>query len=194
MSLDYYQQQADGFFRNTITVDMTPLYDRFLPRVPAGGHIVDAGCGSGRDSLHFFRLGYQVTAFDASPALVQLARTHSGLPVALCRFEDFSTPAPADAIWACASLLHVPLTELAAVMAHLTAQLKPGGVFYCSFKYGQGETCREGRHFTNLDENGLKQLLRGLPLHIAEQWQTGDLRPDREQERWLNALLIKVPA
>ncbi|MDX1269011.1 MAG: class I SAM-dependent methyltransferase [Oceanisphaera sp.] len=194
MSLDYYQQQAERFYQSTVTVDMTPLYDRFLPRVPAGGHIVDAGCGSGRDSLHFFRLGYRVTAFDASPALVELAHAHSGLPVAQCRFEDFSTPAPADAIWACASLLHVPLAELAAVMAHLTKQLKPGGVFYCSFKYGQGESSREGRHFTNLDENGLKQLLQGLPLVITEQWQTGDLRPGREQEAWLNALLVKVVA
>ncbi|GAA3702398.1 class I SAM-dependent methyltransferase [Oceanisphaera sediminis] len=192
MSHDYYQQQAEQFYQSTVTVDMTPLYDRFLPKVPAGGHIVDAGCGSGRDSLHFSRLGYRVTAFDASPALVQLARAHSGLPVVQCRFEEFSTPAPADAIWACASLLHVPLAELAAVMAHLTTQLKPGGVFYCSFKYGQGETSREGRHFTNLDETGLKQLLNGLPLNIAEQWQTGDLRPGREQERWLNALLVKV--
>ncbi len=192
MSINYYQQRAEQFYQSTVTVDMTPLYDRFLPRVPAGGHVVDAGCGSGRDSLHFSRLGYRVTAFDASPALVALARTHSGLPVMQCRFEDFSTATPADAIWACASLLHVPQAELAAVMAHLAAQLKPGGVFYCSFKYGRGETCREGRHFTNLDETGLEQLLKGLPLDVAEQWQTGDLRPGREQEAWFNALLVKV--
>ncbi len=192
MSINYYQQRAEQFYQSTVTVDMTPLYDRFLPRVPAGGHVVDAGCGSGRDSLHFSRLGYRVTAFDASPALVALARTHSGLQVMQCLFEDFSTATPADAIWACASLLHVPQAELAAVMAHLAAQLKPGGVFYCSFKYGRGETCREGRHFTNLDETGLEQLLKGLPLDVAEQWQTGDLRPGREQEAWLNALLVKV--
>lgn len=192
MSLDYYQQQAEQFYQSTVTVDMTPLYDRFLPRVPTGGHIVDAGCGSGRDSLHFSRLGYKVTAFDASPALVKLAGRHTGLPVAQCRFEEFKTTAPVDAIWACASLLHVPHADLASVMVHLAKQLKPGGVFYCSFKYGQGESSREGRHFTNLDENELKQLLNSLPLHIAEQWQTGDLRPGREQEAWLNALLIKV--
>lgn len=89
MSLDYYQQQAEQFYQSTVSVDMTPLYDRFLPRVPTGGHIVDAGCGSGRDSLHFSRLGYKVTAFDASPALVKLAGLHTGLPVAQCRFEEF---------------------------------------------------------------------------------------------------------
>lgn len=193
MSDDYYQQQAQLFYQNTVSVDMTPLYRRFLHRVPTGGHIVDAGCGSGRDSRYFSSLGYRVTAFDASTVLVELARAHTGLPVAVCRFEEFFSPTPVDAIWACASLLHVPYAELAAVMAHLAEQLKTGGVFYCSFKYGQGETCREGRHFTNLDEPGLTRLLAGLPLAIAEQWQTGDLRTGREQERWLNALLVKVP-
>ena len=194
MSLDYYQQQAESFYHNTRAVDMTPLYRRFLPHVPQGGHIIDAGCGSGRDSLYFANSGFGVSAFDASPALVELARQHTGLPISLCRFEDFTAPTPADAIWACASLLHVPLAELAVVMAHLTTQLKPGGVFYCSFKYGQGEVTREGRHFTNLDEAGLRQLLEGLPLSLDEHWQTGDLRPGREQERWLNAVLRKDAA
>jgi ubiquinone/menaquinone biosynthesis C-methylase UbiE len=42
---------------------MAPLYTRFLARIPAGGHILDAGCGSGRDALAFRKLGYAVTAF-----------------------------------------------------------------------------------------------------------------------------------
>lgn len=191
MSLDYYQQQAEFFYHGTKAVDMTPLYQRFLPYLPEGGHIVDAGCGSGRDSLYFAEQGFSVSAFDASPALVELAHRHTGLPVSVCRFEEFTAPTPVDAIWACASLLHVPQAELATVMAHLTAQLKPGGVFYCSFKYGQGEVTREGRHFTNLNETGLEQLLLGLPLSLNEHWQTGDLRTGREQERWLNAICKK---
>lgn len=191
MSIDYYQQQAESFYQSTITVDMTPLYQRFLPYVPAGGHIVDAGCGSGRDSLYFANLGFTVSAFDASPALVELAQQHTGLPVSLCRFEQFTATTPVDAIWACASLLHVPRSELSHAMAHLAAQLKPNGVFYCSFKYGQDEVNREGRHFTNLDESSLSELIKDLPLNIIEQWQTSDLRPGREHERWLNAICKK---
>lgn len=191
MTLDYYQQQADAFFAATVSVDMTSLYDRFLPRVDKGGHIVDAGCGSGRDSKHFAGLGYRVTAFDASPALVKRAQDYTGLAVACHDFLSLSCQPAVNAIWACASLLHVPETELAAVLAHLAAQLKTGGVLYCSFKYGRGEVERNGRHFTDMDEAGLEQLLASLPLTLAESWQTADLRPGREQERWLNALLVK---
>ncbi|MGP7735435.1 class I SAM-dependent methyltransferase [Oceanimonas smirnovii] len=191
MTLDYYQQQADAFFAATVSVDMTSLYDRFLPHVAEGGHIVDAGCGSGRDSRHFAGLGYRVTAFDASPALVQKARDYTGLPVACHEFLSLSCQPPADAIWACASLLHVPENELAGVLAHLAAQLKTGGVLYCSFKYGRGEVERNGRRFTDMNEQGLAQLLEALPLAITESWQTADLRPGREQETWLNALLKK---
>ena len=191
MSVDYYQQQAEPFYHSTVSVDMTPLYQRFLPYVPAGGHIVDAGCGSGRDSRYFASLGFTVSAFDASPALVELAQQHTGLPVSVCSFEQFFTPKPVDAIWACASLLHVHRSELKQVIAHLTNQLKKGGVFYCSFKYGKDDASREGPHFTNLDETGLSELIRLLPLTLIEHWQTGDLRLGREREPWLNAICKK---
>ncbi|MBO1520049.1 class I SAM-dependent methyltransferase [Oceanisphaera pacifica] len=191
MSVDYYQQQAEPFYRSTINVDMTPLYQRFLPYITEGGSIVDAGCGSGRDSLYFANLGFKVTAFDASPELVKLAQQHTGLPVSVNRFEQFIATEPVDAIWACASLLHVPRAELNLVLAHLTAQLKTAGVFYCSFKYGQDDVSREGRHFTNLDEAGFGELIKDLPLSVIEQWQTGDLRPGREHERWLNVICKK---
>jgi len=79
-------------------------------------------------------------------------------------------------------------------MAHLALQLREGGLFYCSFKYGVGEVSRDGRHFTQLDEAGLTRLLQGLPLQVVESWQTADLRPGRQDERWLNVLLQRQGA
>ena len=35
----------------TVRADMSPAYDRFLAYLPEGAAILDAGCGSGRDSL-----------------------------------------------------------------------------------------------------------------------------------------------
>ena len=191
MSIHYYEQHAADFVAGTLSVDMTSLYDHFVPLLRPGARILDAGCGSGRDSAHFLRLGFAVEALDASAAMAQHARTLTGLPVRCCRFTDYQATEPLDAIWACASLLHVPKDELTGVMAHLGAQLKEGGLFYCSFKYGNGEVCRDGRTFTNLDETGLQALLTSLPLYIQECWQSGDVRPGREPERWLNAVLKK---
>jgi len=189
--MSYYDQNADAFIAGTLDVQMQSLYDKFLPHLVVGSHILDAGCGSGRDSRYFLQQGFVVSALDASWPLVRHARRLTGLPVLHCRFDEFVAEQPLDAIWACASLLHVPLAELPAVMAHLTAQLTARGIFYCSFKYGSGQVSRDGRTFTNMDEAGLDALLHSLPLRIFDIWQTGDLRPGRESERWLNIVLQK---
>ena len=187
--MSYYDQHADAFIAGTLDVQMQSLYDKFLPHLAEGSHILDAGCGSGRDSRYFLQQGFVVTALDASWPLVLHARTLTGLSVLHCRFDEFVAEQPLDAIWACASLLHVPQAELLLVMDHLARQLRRGGLFYCSFKYGVGEVSRDGRSFTHLDESGLAALLTKLPLSVVECWQTADLRPGRQEECWLNVLL-----
>ena len=195
LNVDFYQQHAKTFFADTVEVDMTPLYRRFLLRLSVQAHILDAGCGCGRDAKAFAYLGHHVTAFDASPALIALAETHLGQPVQCLRFQDIAWQEQFDGIWACASLLHVPAAELPDVMQRLCMALKPGGVLYASFKYGSGEREYHGRRFTDLDEPGLAALLRQVPeLEEVETWSTGDLRPGREAERWLNTLLRRTEA
>jgi SAM-dependent methyltransferase len=191
----YYQQHAEMFFADTVEVDMTPLYRRFLSLQRDQAQILDAGCGSGRDARAFADLGHRVTAFDASPALIALAETRLGQSVQCLRFQDITWQEQFDGIWACASLLHVPAAELPDVMQRLCMALKPRGILYASFKYGSGEREHHGRGFTDLDESGLAALLRRVPeLEEVETWTTGDLRPGREAERWLNTLLRRTEA
>jgi len=190
LNTDYYQQNAATFFADTVEVDMTPLYRRFLPLLADQAQILDAGCGSGRDASAFAKLGHLVTAFDASPAFIALAETHFGQPVHCLRFQDIAWQEQFDGIWACASLLHVPSVELPDVMGRLQAALKPGGILYASFKYGSREREHQGRRFTDQDETGLSALLDQVAgLALLESWGTGDLRPGRASERWLNTLL-----
>ncbi len=191
-TLAYYEDQAEIFFAETVDVDMAPLYARFLARVPPGGHLLDAGCGSGRDALAFRSLGYVVTAFEASPTLARLASEHCGLPVEVRRFLEIEWEDCFDGIWACASLLHVPMAELPEVLGRLGRALKPDGVLYASFKYGAGEREHGGRRFTDLDEEGLAALVGVVPgLKVIETWVTGDRREGREGELWLNAVVAR---
>jgi SAM-dependent methyltransferase len=189
-TLRYYRDQAETFVLDTQAVDMAPLYARFLPRLHANARILDAGCGSGRDARAFAERGFQVTAFDASPAMGAVAEAHLGAPVAVLRFQEIAWREAFDGIWACASLLHVPTAELPDVMRRLGRALRPGGILYASFKYGHGEQMRNGRRFTDLDEGGLADLLKQVGSFVEiETWVTGDRRPGRESERWLNSVL-----
>ena len=189
--MDYYKNNAKIFVESTLQIDMQPLYQRFLPLLPGYAHILDAGCGSGRDARYFIKNGYQVTAFDASTEIAALAEKEIGQSVQVQRLQDIQYQNQFDGIWACASLLHVPAKELPDVFHRLAGALKPNGVIYCSFKYGRGEYEKQGRRFTDLDETGLQSLVgKTKILTIKEMWVTADLRPGRDHERWLNGILV----
>jgi len=189
MTLKYYQDNAQTFFDGTVNVDMSSLYEAFTRHLAPGARVLDAGCGSGRDAKAFQEMGYQVEAFDASSAMVELAREHTGLPVKVMTFANVDWKEEFDGIWCCASLLHVPAVELPGVMRRLADALKPGGVWYVSFKYGDGEREVDGRRFTDMDEVWLQKLLAKVRrIVLVELWITPDKRPQCN-EFWLNALL-----
>ncbi len=191
-TIDYYNQNAAEFAAATDQIDMTALYAAFLPLVKTGGLILDAGCGSGRDAAYFKHLGFNVSAFDASSALAKIASQRLKQPVAVQQFEQLNDLERYDGIWCCASLLHVAADNLVSVLGRLQQALKPGGVLYASFKYGEGEREVNGRCFTDMNETTLSTLAAGISgLKLSKTWLTQDQRPERSQESWLNVLLFK---
>lgn len=186
----YYEEHADNFFTSTVSVDMFPLYQQFLPLIPNGGSLLDAGCGSGRDAKYFMEQGYEVTAIDASKALAHLASKHVGIPVHQMHFDEIPWRNEFDAIWACASLLHVTRARLPSVMRKLLSSLTEAGVMYCSFKYGDSERDVGGRHFTDMNEELFRDLLSQCDHNKSiDIWITSDRRPGRENDKWLNGII-----
>jgi len=191
MTLQYYQNNAQTFFDGTVNVDMSSLYESFTRHLLPGARVLDAGCGSGRDAKAFLEMGYQLNAFDASSEMVALASQHTGLSVQQMTFSDVDDQQQYDGIWCCASLLHVPAQELPTVMQKLANALKTNGIWYVSFKYGDGEREKDGRQFTDMNETSFLTLLQSTPeVEIETLWTTHDKRPERD-EIWLNALLRK---
>ena len=188
MSITYYNQNAEAYFAATAHADLEELRSKFLANIPAGGYILDAGCGSGRDALAFHRAGYQVTAFDASQEMCGLARQYTKLPIIQMAFQEMKWRDEFDGIWACATLLHVPRKELPDVCKLLARALRVDGILYASFKHGSGERVTDGRLFTDLIQPELQLLLRSTGLTLLECWTNKDVRPGRGNEEWLNAL------
>lgn len=192
-TIEYYDTNADQFFEQTVAVDMTPLYGRFLVHLPKGGRILDAGCGSGRDAKVFLEKGYAVTAMDGSAELARRASAFLGKEVICCRFDEITFDAEFEGVWACASLLHVEGQVLPDVLGKLAKSLKLDGVLYMSFKQGDGERIDgNGRHFIDMTLERLEDLVHSSgQLEILETWETQDQRPQKRDERWWNCLARK---
>ena len=198
-TIAYYNHNAEAFSAGTLASDMEQARSRFLAclpplqATPADACILDLGCGSGRDAKAFLDLGYWVEASDGSEELCRLASAYTGIPVKHMLFQELSEKERYDGIWACASILHMEKKSLPAILHRIAAALKPGGVLYTSFKYGNFEGMRGGRYFSCFTEETLAALMAKEPgLKVFDMWLTQDVRPGREDERWINMLARRI--
>jgi SAM-dependent methyltransferase len=110
-----------------------PILERiWLPRVPEGSKVLDVCCGTGYLAALLTERGYRVTGFDASPAMIDLARRH----VPDAQFEvaaaaGFRTSSRFDAaVSTFDSLNHIlDPAELAHAFRAVARVLKPGATF-----------------------------------------------------------------
>lgn len=189
-TLTYYNTNAHRFTSDTLDVEFSTIQDSFLAQLPAGALILDFGCGSGRDSRYFLQKGYRVEACDGSEEMVKAATRNAGIPVKKMLFSELNEENRYDGLFACASILHVPSKDLPDIFTRMKKAVKKGGILYVSFKYGTFEGIRNGRYFTDLTEESLHAILdRVGGLEIIRTGITGDARPGREDEKWLNVLL-----
>jgi SAM-dependent methyltransferase len=192
-SITYYDDHCERFVEETFHIDLSHVYQPFLELVPAGGRLLDAGCGSGRDALAFSKLGFEVDAFDASSRCVEQARQLTGLEIQQLRFDEMTFENEFDGIWACASLLHTPREQLGEVLERFHRALKDHGVAYLSFKKGGQDSEKDGRHFTNFTLGEFDAWVSQVQGWIClEAWLSADLRPDRANEFWVNGLIKKI--
>jgi 2-polyprenyl-3-methyl-5-hydroxy-6-metoxy-1,4-benzoquinol methylase len=190
-TIQYYNRHAEEFCAGIFSADMSGSRDRFLAYLHQGSVILDAGCGSGRDTLAFLSAGYQVDAFDASDEICRIASQKTGIPVRKQRFEKLEGEELYDGIWACASLLHVAAADLPDVLVRLYRLLKKQGIMYVSFKLGDGERQKDGRYFNDMREEVLCRLLCGAGFTVKETYITQDVRENRSVEAWVNVIAEK---
>ena len=189
-TIDYYDKNAADYACNTSDLVFSEIQDMFLENLKDGAAILDFGCGSGRDSKSFLQKGYQVTALDGSAKLCKIAEEKTGIPVIQMDFNDFDEQDKYDGIWACSSILHLPGQELKNVLINMEKTLHDGGIIYTSFKYGDFSGMRKGRFFIDFTEDSFRTFISDIEKLVIEKlWITNDVRPGRQDEKWLNMLL-----
>lgn len=189
-NIQFYNANAESFAANTVAVDFSQIQQEFLSTLPPGAHILDFGCGAGRDTKYFLEHGYKVDAIDGSLELCKLASAHTGSKVRQMLFQELHAKDKYDGIWACASILHVAKNELPDILQRMHNALKPDGIIYASFKYGDFEGERNGRYFSDFTEESFYKMVKGIHgLVMEKMWITGDVRDGRKEEKWLNIIL-----
>jgi cyclopropane fatty-acyl-phospholipid synthase-like methyltransferase len=189
-TLHYYDKNAGAFANGTADIEFSEMQDMFLAELKEGASILDFGCGSGRDTRYFLQKGYRVTALDGSAELCRIAEEKTGISVIQMDFNDFDEQDQYDGIWACSSILHLPKQELKNVLVHMEKALHNDGIIYTSFKYGDFSGMRNGRYFTDFTEDIFKMFFADMEQLVIEKlWITDDVRPGRQDEKWLNTIL-----
>ncbi len=192
-------QEATKIFDNrSLKVD----YRTLEPILKEGMLILDVGCGSGRDSLYFAKLGLEVTAIDGSATFIDIAKHPDNQDHAYqaninwqhCTFEEIrqkNWQKQFIGIWACASLLHISYEELPVLIDTLIDMLTDDGIFYVSFKYGNTERLNDNRFFCDMNEERWQTITQKVSHKFkSETWLTRDQRANRS-EKWFN-IMIKL--
>ena len=188
-TLSWYRDNAIQYAeetRNSLVLDA--LWE-FLSRMKEGGTILDYGSGSGRDSAYFLDKGFSVDSLDGSAEMKAQAERLFGIKVKLASFLSLEEKDKYDGIWAQASILHLEEHDLRVALTLIERALKRDGVFYSSFRKGEGDGYENGRWYTNMTE---RRFLSFLPasLYVEKIWESQDVRPG-VSKTWLSIICRK---
>ena len=185
-TLAVYDEKA-GDYARLIEKDEAPSGSlrTFLARLPAGGRVLDLGCGPGTWARHMLQAGFEVDAIDGSQGMVDEASRIPGLNVRRAMFDDIEAASLYDGIWANFSLLHIPRTELPGVLDRLTRALRPGGMLHIGLKEGQGEA-RDSldRFYTYYTVEEITALLASRGFSISDLRTGADKGLDGAVAAW----------
>ncbi len=189
----YYSTQYTQYHEKTFHIDPSSFLAPFAKQLKPGAHVLDIGCGSGRDLLWLVKKGFRATGFEASPGLAALARRNANCTVIEGDFEsfDFSTLS-ADALLLSGALVHLPHDQMESVLRNILQALtnQTEALVYLSLKEGgEGYTDAHNRTFYLWQDPDIRSVFRKLSLHVMDCTRTSSVLGTGEA--WLGYVLKK---
>ncbi len=148
-----YDEYADKFnrtFGEDFETDVIHRAALFIEKL-SGNKILDLGSGPGNHAEYFAKKGFDVLCVDISEKMIALCKK-KGLRTEVMDIENLAFPAQSfDGVWAMASLLHIPKSNITGVISNIAKILKPGGILAVSVKEGSGEKMEKHPDFPRVE-------------------------------------------
>ncbi|MBF0105305.1 MAG: methyltransferase domain-containing protein [Deltaproteobacteria bacterium] len=158
----YYNTHAQQYSAYIKNLNMTTVYPLFLKHLTPGGTILDCGCGSGRDTLAFCKMGYNVTAMDGSEEMCKIAAEYTHHKIHHKHFCEINWVNEFD------------------------------GAFYASFKHGAGERLDDlGRFYTDYSQDQVRQIFAGSGFGDLNVWISKSQDLNKPHEELVNVVCKK---
>jgi len=192
-TLNYYDNNIESYKEMWLN-DFSKNYNFEIPNIflsylSENCHILDLGCGTGRDSKYFIDKGYEVTSIDGSKEMCKIAKSLLNREVEQINFLDINYKNEFDGIFACASLLHLSNEDLIIVLKKISNALKTNGILYTCFKYGNSTRVDNGRFYNDMNEQKFLDIIKNIEdLIIIRTWITEQYKSDT---KFLNYVIKK---
>lgn len=199
-TLSYYENNAKQLSQRYESANVDNIHTLLLSTFPAKSHLLEIGCGSGRDASFMCQSDYNILAIDGSREMVSEAKLcHPELVDRLevikipdeLSFEEFSF----DGIYSIATLMHLEKDSIDQTIEKIAMLLKPKGKFFFSVSIQRDDIDEQGkdekeRHFTTMskDEWIAHCEKYGLTLEYSEVSGDG---LDRDGIVWLTCVVRK---
>jgi tellurite methyltransferase len=174
------------FIRYTADAAPWPQLERAAALFQEPGDALDIGAGAGRDTKHLLRLGWHVTAVDASPSAVTALRGLSrqrNLRVVESAAEDFA-PATYDLVNAQFSLPFITRSHFDATVSRLRESVRARGVMAATFFGRHDEWNVPGSQQTFSSRSDIERLFTGWELIELKEEEADGHTADGTPKHW----------
>ena len=159
-TIAFYNSAAERYDSLFQSGKSSAYLTEFMALLPAGGTVLDLGCGPARASVHLRAAGFVPDPVDASQGMVDLANEAHDIRARILTFDDLDMVADYDGVWANFSLLHAAGEDLPRHFAAIATALKDGGALHVAMKVGTGQKRDKiDRLYTYVSLEGLRGML-----------------------------------
>jgi 2-polyprenyl-3-methyl-5-hydroxy-6-metoxy-1,4-benzoquinol methylase len=138
-----------------------PALTRFLRQLQPNSYVLDLGAGGGTYASLIQEEGHEVLCLDNSEKMLDVCRS-KGLDTIVMDMEEMDLGERYfDAIWAMASLIHVPKPHVSNILNRINSHMKDDGIFYVCVHEGNEEAFKK--------EKDMLQCIRYLTKFENEQ-------------------------